>query len=243
MKSTGLFGVNSGRVGGVVYSNYRGQQIVKSYQPQVKNPNSKGQIKQRAKFKLVSQLAAVFGTALKESFKPNNSKNTPRNEWVSQMLAKSVYSDGEASLPIEEIVLTNAQDGIISANVDNNNALSVTLPAYQWDISRVKARAFILAYSDGGKLTVFGSMDVSPLAEQVDPDFISLRGTIRDVPPGYANVRVVVFAYQASKRASIIYEDYEIEGQEATLSDIVNVMGVSSIDFSRSLNIPVHRNV
>lgn len=240
MKSTGLFGKNSGRVGGVVYSNYRGQQIVRSYQPQVKNPNSKGQVAQRAKFKLVSQLGAVFGKELKNSFYPNDSKLTSRNAWVKKMLNKTIYSNSEASLPIEEIVLTNATGGILTA--DATNQLEVYLPASIWDRDRVKARALIIGYSNGGDIVPIATQTLSVTAGD-SGDQIELTAPVPGITPGYGNVRAIIYAYEQNSGTSITYEDYEVQDQEATLSDIVNAVGLSNLRFSESLNIPIPQSV
>lgn len=62
----GITGGLSGKMGSAVFRQRGGQTIASQYQPIVKNPNSEGQQIQRAKFKLMSQLAAImssgFGT-------------------------------------------------------------------------------------------------------------------------------------------------------------------------------------
>lgn len=56
----GLFSKLKGKVGGVVFQQYEGLNVSKEYQPNVKNPSSQGQVENRAKFKLASQIVAVF---------------------------------------------------------------------------------------------------------------------------------------------------------------------------------------
>jgi hypothetical protein len=242
MKSTGLFGKNSGRVGGVVYSNYRGEQVVRSYQPQVKNPNTKLQIAQRAKFKLVSQLGASFGKELKNSFVPNNKKLTSRNAWVKEMLKKTIYTSGKASLPIEEIIMTNATGGINSANVSGNR-ITISLPASNWDIERVKARILIIGYSEGGEVVLLSVTSLAPLAEQPTTEFVTFGEPLPIIPEGFSNIRAIVYAYEQKREVGVNYEDYEVQGDEATLSDIVRAVGLSNLHFSESLNISVPQNV
>lgn len=241
MKSTGLFGKNSGRVGGVVYSNYRGQQIVRSYQPQVKNPNSKGQIAQRAKFKLVSQLGAVFAKELKNSYLSEDSRLTSRNAWVRKMLKKTVYSGNEATLPIEEVVLTNATGGIIYAEVDSSG-LEISVLLSQWDKDRVKARALTIAYSNGGDIV---PLYVQQMQAEVDEagNQIYFKTAINAVPAGYSNVRVIAYVYQQDGGAKITYDDYEVNNDEATLEDLVSTVGLSNLRFSGSVNLQVQQGV
>lgn len=49
-----------GKLGGVVYQQYEGMQIAREYQPVVKNPQTDPQTKNRARFKLSSQVIAQF---------------------------------------------------------------------------------------------------------------------------------------------------------------------------------------
>lgn len=241
MKSTGLFGKNSGRVGGVVYSNYRGQQIVRSYQPQVKNPNSKKQIEQRAKFKLVSQLAAVFGKQLKNSFMPDNIKVTPRNAWVKRMLKKTLYLNSEAVLPIEEIVLTNEAGGILSAVVDGRS-LEVAVSPTEWDKDRVKLQVVVIAYTDGGEIR---PVSIESLAPETSPDGLPIpfSYTVSGLPAGLGNIRVLAYAYESNPNATVNYEDYAVNGEEATLADIVRIVGLSNMHFSETINLAVNMGV
>lgn len=53
-----------GKLGGVVYQQYEGMQISREYQPVVKNPQTKKQTENRAKFKLASQITAEFSQVI-----------------------------------------------------------------------------------------------------------------------------------------------------------------------------------
>ena len=59
-----LFGQAKGKVGGVVLQRYEGMNIAREKPISVKNPQSKKQIEQRAKFKSASQIVAQFKEAL-----------------------------------------------------------------------------------------------------------------------------------------------------------------------------------
>ena len=61
MKLYGMAGKGTGRVGSMVYAVRKGEQIVRQYNPNVANPNTRPQVEQRAKFKLLSQLTAAIG--------------------------------------------------------------------------------------------------------------------------------------------------------------------------------------
>lgn len=61
MKLYGIAGKGTGKVGAFVYAVRKGEQIVRQYNPNVENPNTRPQVEQRAKFKLLSQLSAAVG--------------------------------------------------------------------------------------------------------------------------------------------------------------------------------------
>lgn len=111
----GISGGMSGKTGSFVFRQNGGQTIVSQYQPIVKNPNSEGQQAQRAKFKLMSQLAAImspsFGSFI---IKTKAEKGTPtqRNAFVQlNMPLVEVSSDNQqvtAHIAIEDIKLTSS---------------------------------------------------------------------------------------------------------------------------------------
>lgn len=111
----GLTGKLSGKMGSAVFRVREGQQIVTQYNPLVKNPNSDGQQAQRAKFKLMSQLAAVmapgFGT-MGTINRPARGKSTQRNAFTQiNMKLVKVVRDGQnvtAKIPMEKVKLTSS---------------------------------------------------------------------------------------------------------------------------------------
>lgn len=236
MKSTGLFGKNSGRVGGVVYSNYRGEQIVRAYQPKVSNPNTKGQVAQRAKFKLVSQVGASLGREIKMSFVPSVAKETPRNAFVKAMLKKSVYSNNQASLPIEDIVLTNSREsGFLSFSATSETVTGVLISTS----INAKVKLVYVGYNDGGEITLLGGVEPQ-VTQMQDATF----GFTINTPTiqGYTNVRVLAYVYEPDTSAGANYEDYEVLEEEATLQDVLRVFS-GRVNFSATENILVPQNV
>ncbi len=237
MKSTGLFGKNSGRVGGVVYSNYRGEQIVRSYQPKVANPSTARQVEQRAKFKLVSQVGASLGREIKMSFVPNVAKESPRNAFVKAMLKKTIYANNQATLPIEEIVLTNSNvNGFISFTA-TNQTISGTLSAHYGETAKV--RIVIIGYSQGGEIAVLG-MTEPLLSGEGSVRGFSLQGAVGI--NGYTNVRALAYVYEPDTTAGTNYEDYEILDENATLQDVLKIYS-GRVNFSATQNILVPQNV
>lgn len=238
MKSTGLFGKNSGRVGGVVYSNYRGEQIVRSYQPQVKNPSTKKQVEQRAKFKLVTQVAASLGKELKMSFVPTVQRETSRNAFIKQMLKKTVYSSNQASLPIEDIILTNTRQSAFSSITVTNSTVEGAMAE---DFStNAKVRAVYIGYNDGGEITFITAKEGVPVV--VEALGINTFSIQNPVITGYTNIRVLVYAYAPEDNSDAVYEDYSTLGEEAVLRDALRVFS-GRIRFSETYNSLVPQNV
>lgn len=114
-KMQGITGKLSGKMGSAVFRVREGQQVVTQYNPIVKNPNTEGQQTQRAKFKLMSQLAAVmapgFGTM---SVTKRKSKGNPsqRNAFTQlNFPLVEISSDDQeitAKIPMEQVKLTSS---------------------------------------------------------------------------------------------------------------------------------------
>lgn len=112
----GISGGLSGKTGSYTFRQSRGQTIVSQYQPVVKNPNSEGQQAQRAKFKLMSQLAMVmapgFGT-MGVTKRPGKQAPTQRNAFVQlNMHLVEVESQADnsvvAKIPMDQVQLTSS---------------------------------------------------------------------------------------------------------------------------------------
>lgn len=111
----GISGGLSGKMGSVVFRQRGGETIATQYQPQVKNPNTDGQQATRAKFKLMSQLAAVmapgFGT-MGVTKRGGHAKPSQRNAFtqLNYALIEITSEDQEvtAKIPMEQLKLTSS---------------------------------------------------------------------------------------------------------------------------------------
>lgn len=111
----GIAGGLSGKMGSVVFRQRGGQTVASQYQPKVANPRTEGQNAARAKFKLMSQLAAIMergiGT-MGATERPARGKETPRNRFF-QLNYPLVIIDEDASevtakIPMEQLQLTSS---------------------------------------------------------------------------------------------------------------------------------------
>lgn len=105
MKLNGIFGKGSGKVGESVWAVSGGVQIVRPYNPNVTNPSTDAQVEQRAKFKLMSQIAAALAPAI--AFKKKGLVSA-RNQFVSANIGKTTYAAEKASVVMTELDLTGA---------------------------------------------------------------------------------------------------------------------------------------
>lgn len=109
MKLTSIVGTGSGRLGGSVFAVRNGQQIVRTYQSKVANPQAKGQVDQRAKLKLASQLSA----ALAQELYPWGREGllSARNQFVRDLFNRGAVTmaDNEASINMAEVRLTKSR--------------------------------------------------------------------------------------------------------------------------------------
>ena len=104
MKLNGIVGKGSGKLGASVFAISGGEQIVRQYNPQVTNPNTNAQVAQRAKLKLISQLAAALAPGL--AFKKKGLISA-RNQFVSKNIGLCTYSSETASCILAALQLTD----------------------------------------------------------------------------------------------------------------------------------------
>lgn len=108
-KVTSLNGKVNGKVGGVVYSIVAGQTIAREYNPVVANPNTSLQVDARAKFKLMSQLAAAMAPVIAI---PKDGLVSSRNQFM-KVNKDIVYANaGVAQVSYENLQLTKSSTGM-----------------------------------------------------------------------------------------------------------------------------------
>lgn len=116
-------------MGSAVFRVREGQQVVAQYNPLVKNPNTAGQQSQRAKFKLMSQLAAVLAPGIGTmgvTKRASSGAGTKRNGFMQKNIGLVVTEDTQtgivAKIPMEQVQLTDSfrPFGTISSEPSGN---------------------------------------------------------------------------------------------------------------------------
>lgn len=149
----GIQGKRSGRIGELVYSVYRGVQIEKSAPAQVTNPQTAKQVAQRARMKLMTQLAAAMACAI--AFKAEGTISA-RNKFVSANFPQSYYSGTSAAIILENVQLADGKVGLpaVSANRADTSKLVVSLVDSPSE-SIVAVTYAIFRKTDEGNLELF----------------------------------------------------------------------------------------
>lgn len=146
-------------MGSMVYATVAGKQIVRQYQPVVANPSTSGQVENRAKLKLASQLASSMSKDI--AIKRDGLKSS-RNQFISQNYANLVYSQGLASINLNAVQLTKSNAGMpgFSADRSGGTVIAVALNA---NASAALDKIVYVAYTkeSDGSLQALGNVVVS----------------------------------------------------------------------------------
>lgn len=142
----GITGKISGKMGAAVFRVREGQQVVTQYNPIVKNPNTEGQQTQRAKFKLISQLAAVmapgFGT-MSVTTRKAKGKASQRNAFtqLNFPLVEATSEDQEviAKIAMEKVQLTSSFRPLPNINLASApQGIDVSMSGIPSDVSTIR---------------------------------------------------------------------------------------------------------
>lgn len=211
MKLNGFVGKGSGKLGASVFAISGGEQIVRQYNPRVANPNTDAQVAQRAKLKLMSQLAAALAPAMGFA---KQGQVSARNQFVSKNIGLATYANKKANVDLTNLQLTPSSVGFtgIVGEPEAGGTLFVNTAAVPAaDIKRVAF--FVYRRTDEGQLEYVASKIVT------ERDAEGKFGTTFNGVAG----DIVVYAYgikDNTAAATLRYENYVVEAQgpETTLS-------------------------
>ncbi len=112
--SKGILGGFSGRIGNIVGARIFGIDVMRSYQPDVKNPRTPGQVAQRNKFRLLVAFISLMLPIIRTGFKFVANKMSEFNKAVSVNILSAVTgSDPNFQIDYPNVVF--AQGSLISA--------------------------------------------------------------------------------------------------------------------------------
>lgn len=108
-RQTSLFGKITGKLGAVVFSTSGGETISREYNPHVANPSTPGQVNQRARMKLMSQLSACLAPVIAMQ---KDGLVSVRNKFVKRNFESSYSANGQAQISYENVQLTSGNAGL-----------------------------------------------------------------------------------------------------------------------------------
>lgn len=216
MKLQGIVGTGTGKLGSSVFSVSAGQQIVRQYQPNVSNPSTLPQVNNRAKMKLLAQLAAAVGSTIAI---PKQGLVSGRNQFISKNYANTDAINGLATVDLPSLQLTAGSitiPAITAERVDGNSIAAELSGSAALAVNRVVYVAYARAYD--GTLSL---LDSTVITES------GVNGTF-PASLAYSDSDVVVYAYgmiDSNAEASAKYADYQVRSGE----DIAYLIGRRTI--------------
>ena len=107
-----------GKLGNIVCSTVAGETIARDYNPEVANPNTEGQVDQRARFKLMSQLGSIMAPVIAI---PKQKRQSSRNLFVKKNIGTTVYDGVQAAINLNKVQLTNGVSNINIIGCDRSS--------------------------------------------------------------------------------------------------------------------------
>lgn len=225
MKLNGIFGTGSGKVGNAVFATSAGQQIVRPYQSKVTNPNTDAQIAQRAKFKLLSQLAAAMAPVI---VIPKSGLVSARNRFVKKNIPFATYADDKASIVLTAIQLTDSNVSLPNLTVETRpegGRVRVYLGENVFGIFS-KVRYGVFKKTEDAKLQLIAQAVVDVTSSEV--------GTAEHTFSGLTAGEYVVYGYGMNPKnasASVGYNNYDTEAGETT-ADLESSVRISTYNYN-----------
>lgn len=221
MKLSSILGHGKGKLGAAVFSSTNGQQVVRQYQPNVKNPNTVAQTIQRARFKLMTQIASSMAPVIAI---PRSGAVTSRNMFVKKNMPLVIGTENGAQLVYENLQLTNGTRALPGIHVkrEGGKLKIALLQAPTSTISRVAYCAF--SKDSEGQLSLEYSIIASTPGEQ---------GTF-DVETKDITADVVFYAYgmiDTNSSATAAFENYHVDSA-TDLAKLIATRKLSLSDYS-----------
>lgn len=222
MKLSSILGQGRGKLGAAVFSSTNGQQVVRQYQPNVKNPNTVAQTMQRARFKLMTQIASSMAPVIAI---PKSGAVTSRNMFVKKNMPLVIGTEDGAQLVYENLQLTSGTRALPGIYVEREaGKLKIgLLQAPTGNISRVAYCAF--AKDSEGQLSYEWSIVSSTPGE---------KGTFDVQTNDIVSLDVVFYAYgmvDTNAKATAAFENYHVDSA-TDLAKLIATRKISLSDFS-----------
>lgn len=212
-------GKRTGRVGELVYSVYRGVQIEKSAPATVVNPQTRKQVAQRAKMKLITQIAAVMSPVI--AFRAEGTTSA-RNKFVSANFGQLFYSGDKASVILENLQLADGNAGLPAIVADRTDTTKLVVSLASAPSAEVVGVVYaVFRKSETGALELFDTRNVTEAGDQ----------GVFSADLRYTADEIVIYAFgvlATSSSAKTVYYNFAV----AASSDIASLL--NEINYNQS---------
>lgn len=226
-KVTSLYGKTMGKIGSIVFSTSGGQTIAREYNPHVANPSTTAQVDQRARMKLMSQIAASVAPSLAIQ---KSGLVSARNKFTKINFGNSYALNGVAQVSYENLQFTEGNLGlpqiVASAEVvqGSRNLTVFFTEEPSANVSRVVYNVFIKTQE--GKLSFYSSVVVENRNDQTLTNGYFVARFV-----GMPSGDLVVYAYgmiDTSERATAQYGNLNVHDG----SDIAKLVATRAISYN-----------
>lgn len=215
----GISGGMSGRTGSFTYRQSRGQTIVSQYQPIVKNPNTEGQQNQRARFKLMSQLAAImapgFGT-MGITKRPGKQRPTQRNAFMNINMPAAIVDNGTAKIQMEAIKLTTSNTPLGTITQANESVTIENIPSQVTSVRVVEVQYVQYNVAD----TSTGSFIIKTRAEVKRIVDVPVTGGIIDFDTSNGSTILAYGLIPSESLSGVDFDNIHTPNDEAFISAV-----------------------
>lgn len=197
-----IIGKVTGKIGGMVFSSTGGEVIAREYNPNVANPNTTAQVNQRAKLKLLSQIAAALAPVI---VIPKEGLKSSRNLFIKKNFSYVDAESGVAQVTYENLQITAGNAALPAIHILRSQQSGVQVYLEERCDASVTRVVYIM-YKKTSEQTLQYMQSV--IAETATSD-----GTF-PAQMLYVEGDIVIFAYgmkDLSGKATATYSNYEVE--------------------------------
>lgn len=197
-----ILGKINGKVGNMVFASTGGEVIAREYNPNVSNPSTANQVNQRAKLKLMSQLAAALAPVI---VIPKEGLKSSRNLFIKKNIGSVDANDGIAQVTYENLQITNGNAALPAIHILRSASAGTQVNLEERCDASVSRVVYIL-YKKTSEQTL-----------QYVQSVIVENATNEGNFPGqllYVEGDIVVFAYgmkDLNSKATAKYDNYNVE--------------------------------
>lgn len=221
VKVISVTGIGKGKLGSTVYSVNAGQMIGRQYNPYVANPNTAKQVDQRAKMKLMSQVAAALAPVIAI---PKEGLKSSRNLFIKKNFDKSSANSGVAQVTYENLQLTAGNAGLPAIFVRRSAEIGVAVNLNERCDASISRVVYIL-YRKTSEATLQYVQSIIVESAGAEGKF---PGTLY-----YTEGDIVVFAYgmkDLNAKATAKYSNYNVQNGE-DIAKLTLTRNISTQDY------------